>query len=146
MEVGDLVLLANKGERGKRKLADRWENAVYIVVDKNDGSHTFRIRHSVSGQVKLVHRNLIMPVNFLPLPEAASPVQGDVSDSVVGHDDMEASAAVSGDSVEYRTRVWVSTMPSRTSSASSLEDSGQDVDVGFGQQFDVESASSAGAL
>lgn len=34
VDVGDRVLLANKGERGKRKLADRWENAIYVVVEK----------------------------------------------------------------------------------------------------------------
>lgn len=70
VDVRDHVLLANKGERGKRKLADCWENAIYVVVKKNDESHTFKIQHASTGQQKVVHRNLIMPVNFLPLPDA----------------------------------------------------------------------------
>lgn len=46
VEVDDRVLLANKGERGKRKLADCWENVIYVVVEKNDESHTFKIQNS----------------------------------------------------------------------------------------------------
>ena len=42
VEVGDRVLLANKGERGRRKLADRWEGHLYTVVEKQDNTHTFR--------------------------------------------------------------------------------------------------------
>ncbi|KAG1933867.1 interleukin-1 receptor accessory protein-like 1-A [Pimephales promelas] len=68
LELGDRVLLANKGEKGKRKLADRWESTVYIVVSKNFSLNTYKIRHPVNGRTKTVHRNLLMPVNFLPLP------------------------------------------------------------------------------
>lgn len=67
VEVGDRVLLANKGEQGKRKLADRWENWIYTVVEKHDNTHTFKIRNSAGDQEKVVHRNLIMPVNVLPI-------------------------------------------------------------------------------
>lgn len=69
VDVGDRVLLANKGEHGKRKLSDRWERSLYIVVDKNAEINTFKIENASTGQVKIVHRNLIMPVNFLPLPD-----------------------------------------------------------------------------
>lgn len=67
VNVGDRVLLANKGEHGKRKTADRWESHIYIVTGMNSEIHTFRIRNTVTGTEKVVHRNLIMPVNFLPL-------------------------------------------------------------------------------
>ncbi|KAI5087912.1 interleukin-1 receptor accessory protein-like 1-A isoform X1, partial [Silurus meridionalis] len=68
VDIGQRVLLANKGERGKKKLADRWESTVYIVIDKNPLLNTYKLR-SPSGVVKTVHRNLIMPVDFLPLPD-----------------------------------------------------------------------------
>lgn len=32
VNIGDRVLLANKGERGKKKTADRWESHIYIVI------------------------------------------------------------------------------------------------------------------
>ena len=40
IEIGDRVLLANRKERGKKKLADRWESTVYTVVDVNTKTHT----------------------------------------------------------------------------------------------------------
>lgn len=67
VELGDRVLLANKGERGKRKLADKWEPVLYTVVEKNSQIHTYKIKNVSTGQEKVVHRNLIMPANFLPL-------------------------------------------------------------------------------
>lgn len=69
VNVGDRVSLANKGKRGRRKLVDRWGNTVYVVVAKNCGLITYQIR-SPTGTVKMVHRNVIMPVNFLPLPDS----------------------------------------------------------------------------
>ncbi|XP_056333323.1 uncharacterized protein LOC130244809 [Danio aesculapii] len=68
LELGDRVLLANKGERGKRKLADRWERVVYVVVGKSEALNTYKIRNPGTNQIKTVHRNLLMPVNFLPVP------------------------------------------------------------------------------
>lgn len=50
VEVGDCVLLANKGERGKRKLADHWENAIYVMVGKNNVSYTFKVQHASTGK------------------------------------------------------------------------------------------------
>lgn len=56
--------MAYKGERGKGKLADHWENHLYTVVEKQDNTHTFRIRNCATEQEKVVHGNLIMPVNL----------------------------------------------------------------------------------
>lgn len=67
IDVGDRVLMANKAGRGKRKLADRWMSAVFVVVDRNADTHIFKIKDVSTGQEKVVHRNLLLPVNFLPL-------------------------------------------------------------------------------
>lgn len=69
IEIGDRVLLANKKERGKKKLADRWESTVYTVVDVNRQTHTYKIRDAVTGRERVVHRNLLMLANFLPVGE-----------------------------------------------------------------------------
>ncbi|KAJ0002663.1 hypothetical protein NQD34_007812 [Periophthalmus magnuspinnatus] len=53
VEIGERVLLANKKERGKRKLADKWESTVYTVVDVNHETHTYKIRDSSSGRVRM---------------------------------------------------------------------------------------------
>ncbi|KAM7370275.1 hypothetical protein PAMP_011541 [Pampus punctatissimus] len=69
INIGDRVLLANRKDRGKKKLADRWESTIYTVVDMNPETHTYRVCDTVSGQEKVIHRNLLMPVNFLPVED-----------------------------------------------------------------------------
>jgi len=69
IEEGDRVLLANKGERGRRKLADKWESVPYVVVSKDPRCHTYRVQNISTGQEKVVHRNLMLQANFLPLSE-----------------------------------------------------------------------------
>lgn len=118
VDVGDRVLLANKGERGKKKLGDRWKNSLYTVVEKHCDTHTFRIRNHATAQEKVVHRNLIFPVNFLPLP--TEPDDGDscVSDLATGasvdsllNDDVAGSVRLPVHDPEDRTALWVSQIP-----------------------------------
>ncbi|XP_060781076.1 uncharacterized protein LOC132888994 [Neoarius graeffei] len=131
VEVGDQVLLANKGERGKRKLADRWEDATYLVIGVNADSHTYKIQHDSTGDVKTVHRNLITPVNFLPLPDRVSLDEQDFSVSSVSDCPRVAGGDVfmdddmSTDAAEYRTKVWVSQLPSEGSGDQGGEVDGQ---------------------
>ncbi len=122
IDVGDRVLLANKGARGKRKLADLWEDTVYTVVGLNTDSHTYRIQHSGTGFVKTVHRNLIMPVNFLPLPDDY--VEGELPENhLSGSESVDSVvAAVSVDATNYRTREWVSQLPSDDADLEDVEE------------------------
>ncbi len=71
LAIGDQVLVANKGCRGKRKLADRWEPVVYTVVASKPSIHVYRICDR-AGNERTVHRNLLLQVNFLPLPDTDS--------------------------------------------------------------------------
>lgn len=41
---------------------------VYVVVGNSDTLNIYKIRNPGTGQIKRVHRNLLMPVNFLPVP------------------------------------------------------------------------------
>ncbi|XP_072309403.1 uncharacterized protein [Eucyclogobius newberryi] len=66
LSVGDRVLLANKGVKGKRKLSDKWEAVVYDVIASKPDLHIYKIRDR-AGNEKTVHRNLLLQVNFLPL-------------------------------------------------------------------------------
>nr|XP_061820192.1 uncharacterized protein LOC133608728 [Nerophis lumbriciformis] len=118
VDVGDRVLLANKGERGRRKLADRWENHLYTVVEKQESTHTFRLRNCATDQERVVHRNLIMPVNFLPVPTEPEDPGSFVSDLT----DVDGSAldvdiegpSMLPDSVQDRTVTLVSQLPVST--------------------------------
>ncbi len=111
IEVGDQLLLANKGERGRRKLADKWESTPYIVVALNPQCHTYHIRNTHSGQEKTVHRNLLLQANFLPIEvEEFEPLFSDDSEP-----DDDCSGVVLSDAVTPtsacsnadRTACWV---------------------------------------
>lgn len=125
VDVADRVLLANKGERGKRKLSDRWENSLYIVVDKNAETNTFKIENSSTGQVKIVHRNLIMPVNFLPFPDDVA--EGPLSeDECVRGEETTNLEHLPQLVADERTVAWVSEL--ECSSSSEKEPEMLDVD------------------
>lgn len=131
VEVGDRVLLANKGERGKRKLADRWENRIYTVVEKHDNTHTFKIRNSAGDQEKVVHRNLIMPVNFLPiLSESGGSCVSDLSSSgsLLG-DDFVDFVVLPDCEPENRTVSWVSRLPASSGDQVSISPGAAALDV-----------------
>ncbi|KAJ8342714.1 hypothetical protein SKAU_G00326420 [Synaphobranchus kaupii] len=74
-----------QGGRGKRKLADKWEPAVYTVVASKPHLHIYKIRDR-NGQVRTVHRNLLLSVNFLPL-----------DNTLFAEDDLQSVDAVSHD-------------------------------------------------
>ena len=69
VEIGDRVLVKNVGLRGKNKLANRWEDHVYTVLEKpNESIPVFVVkREDGRGGKRTLHRNLLLPVNFLPL-------------------------------------------------------------------------------
>ncbi|CAI5657560.1 unnamed protein product [Oreochromis niloticus] len=99
LSLGDQVLLANKGVRGKRKLSDKWEPVVYTVVDLDPALHICRIRDK-EGHERVVHRNLLLQVNFLPLETtlndgAAHPAVSVVSDPP--ESDLDGSVTSFGD-------------------------------------------------
>ncbi|KAL7874464.1 hypothetical protein SRHO_G00054340 [Serrasalmus rhombeus] len=106
LDVGDRVLLVNKGERGKKKLADHWENTVYVVVSTNDSLNIYRIRNCSTGRTKTVHRNLLMPVNFLPVPSwGESGKQGSYSSDSISHNMLKIDGQT--DLCNDRTTQWV---------------------------------------
>ena len=68
MEIGDRVLVRNLGLKNKHKLSDRWEEDPYVVVDQpNPDIPVFKVRpEKRNGRERVLHRNLLLPCNFLP--------------------------------------------------------------------------------
>ncbi|XP_077091870.1 protein NYNRIN-like [Siphateles boraxobius] len=108
LNIGDRVLLSNKSERGKKKLADKWDPTVYTVKDRNLQTNIYKLIDE-EGKSKVVHRNLILDISFLPIepPQDDKDIQSDA-------DNMESESCVSefSDSLEEessddRTRAWV---------------------------------------
>ena len=75
LQLGDQVLLRQIGLQGKNKLADRWQEEVYVVTSQPNASiPVFSVRRlDGHGKVKTVHRNLLLPVRSVPTPVPNKP-------------------------------------------------------------------------
>lgn len=105
LTVGDRVLVANRGEKGRRKVADKWESSPYEVMVVYPEINVYRIWEINSDKVRVVHRNFLLPVNFLPVDE---PQEQDEKDN-----DANDVTDVQGSKVDYddRTANWILSNP-----------------------------------
>lgn len=98
-------------DRGKRKTADRWESTIYTVVSLNASTHTYRIRNPMTGQERVVHHNLLMLVNFLPVDVDSFSERTFVSSCGTESDGVTDAAGlmsvVEEEDVGSRTQEWV---------------------------------------
>ena len=71
LEDGDRVLVRKLHIQGKQKLADRWEEEVYIVKQCMPGTSTYIIQDEEGRKpTRTLHRNLLLPIGALsPLAE-----------------------------------------------------------------------------
>ena len=70
IEVKDHVLMQNRRDRdvGTGKLSSYWEHNIFEVIEKKEDLPVYRIRNiNKKSDVRLVHRNLLMLCNDLPL-------------------------------------------------------------------------------
>ena len=84
IQPGDMVLLKNVGLKGKHKIADKWQQEPFTVLERpNPDIPVYRIKRG--AEVKVVHRNLLLPVTLpfdFQLVESSS-----LRPPVVFHDD-----------------------------------------------------------
>ena len=59
IQEGDLVLVRNLSIRGKHKLADRWEENPYKVVECIPGLPVYKVEDK-DGKERVLHRNLLL--------------------------------------------------------------------------------------
>lgn len=65
LQAGDAVLVRNVGLKGKQKLADRWQEVPFTVLDQpNEDVPVYRVKRG--KLIKTLHRNLLLPIE-LPL-------------------------------------------------------------------------------
>ncbi|XP_054896085.1 uncharacterized protein LOC129366329 [Poeciliopsis prolifica] len=76
LDIGDRVLVRNVRLRGKHKLADKWESSVYIVVKKAGNLPVYTVRpESQDKPLRTLHRDLLLPCGYLPVPEEEIPTR-----------------------------------------------------------------------
>lgn len=57
------------------KLADKWESEVYVVMKRADNLPVYTIRpETKDGPIRTLHRDLLLPCGFLPVPETVDPI------------------------------------------------------------------------
>ena len=68
--VGDRVLVRKVVLQGRQKLANKWEDAIHIVLSQpSKDIPVFVIqREDRQGRKRTLHRNMLLPVNHLPIP------------------------------------------------------------------------------
>ena len=69
LEPGDLVSVQNLSERGgPGKLHAHWEEQIDVVVQRKRESPVYEVKsEGTSGKSRILHRNLLLPYDFLPL-------------------------------------------------------------------------------
>uniref|UniRef100_A0A8C7X5J0 Gypsy retrotransposon integrase-like protein 1 n=1 Tax=Oryzias sinensis TaxID=183150 RepID=A0A8C7X5J0_9TELE len=78
LNPGCRVLVRNFTERGgPGKLRSYWEDKVYIVTQrKHSESPVYEVKPETGkGRVKIIHRNLLLPCDFLPLTSEPEPTK-----------------------------------------------------------------------
>uniref|UniRef100_A0A3P8TL91 Gypsy retrotransposon integrase-like protein 1 n=1 Tax=Amphiprion percula TaxID=161767 RepID=A0A3P8TL91_AMPPE len=67
LDVGDRVLVRNVKLRGKHKLANRWEDDVYVVLRKAGELPVYTVKpEGKQRPVRTLHRDLLLPCSFIP--------------------------------------------------------------------------------
>ena len=81
LSVGDLVLVKQTAWKGRHKIQDRWEDREYQVVDQpTPGIPVYTVKSLAGGQTKVLHRNLLLPLQGRFRQEGETVVEG-VTDS-----------------------------------------------------------------
>jgi hypothetical protein len=109
--VGDQVLVRNiPTEEGKHKLADRWEEVPYVVLEQPDENiPVYKIKQTETGKTRVLHRNMLLPfsVSQEPKRDEREVTTQDTTKSPVSSKPSKESQPELEDSSEEDDSYWV---------------------------------------
>lgn len=91
-------------------MADVWNSAVHVVTWKDPSLPIYRVENPTTKNSKVVHRNFLLPVNFLPLeePDTESTVLSVLSEENQTEGRSQTSLlSTERESENSRTAVWI---------------------------------------
>ena len=82
LQVNDLVLVKIVAHKARHKIQDKWESEEYIVIEQPiPGTPVYRVRPVTGTKVRILHRNLLLPLGVKYQPDIDSD-ESDSDDSV----------------------------------------------------------------
>ena len=89
LQEKDLVLVKIVAHKGRHKLQDKWEPEEYVVVEQPiAGTPVYRVQPVTWGNIKTLHRNLLLPLGVKLEPDY------DSDDSILDEDDSSSDELV----------------------------------------------------
>ena len=85
LQEKDLVLVKILAHKGRHKLQDKWEPEEYVVVEQPiAGTPVYRVQPVTGGNIRTLHRNLLLPLGVKLEPDY------DSDDSILEEDDSSS--------------------------------------------------------
>ena len=89
LQEKDLVLVKIVAHKGRYKLQDKWEPEEYVVVEQPiAGTPVYRVQPVTGGNIRTLHRNLLLPLGVKLEPDY------DSDDSILDEDDSSSDESV----------------------------------------------------
>ena len=85
----DIVLVKIVAHKGRHKLQDKWEPEEYVVVEQPiAGTPVYRVHPVTGGNIRTLHRNLLLPLGVKLEPDY------DSDDSILDEDDSSSDESI----------------------------------------------------
>ena len=89
LQEGDIVLVKIVAHKGRHKLQDKWEPEEYVVVGQPiAGTPVYRVQPVTEGNIRTLHRNLLLPLGVKLEPDY------DSDDSILDEDDSSSDESI----------------------------------------------------
>ena len=92
LQEKDIVLVKIVAHKGRHKLQDKWEPEEYVVVEQPivpiAGTPVYRVQPVTGGNIRTLHRNLLLPLGVKLEPDYNS------DDSILEEDDSSSDESI----------------------------------------------------